>query len=145
MMTPTAGGPGEHETLSKAVARRLRGRMGELQLKGTEVAAAIGMTQGSFSRRYTGTAAWELDELELLESATGIRITYLLGLEDAAGESTITGVISRIEPAAEQQPPRQGPPPAPSGPPQLQYLDPSPIRYDHDLWPGSPAVRQAIA
>jgi hypothetical protein len=120
--------------------------MGELQLKGTEVAAAIGMTQGSFSRRYTGSAAWELDELERLESATGIRITYLLGLEDASGESTITGVISRIEAADQQQ--RQQPdsgtlPPAPPGPPQLQYLDPAPIRYEHSLWPGSP--RQQIA
>jgi hypothetical protein len=124
--------------------------MGELQLKGTEVAAKIGMTQGSFSRRYTGTAPWELDELELLEQKTGIRITYLLGLEDAAGETTVTGVISRIEPAPgpqQQQPQQQGPavPPAPAGPPQLQYLDPAPIRYDHGLWPGSPAVRQAIA
>jgi hypothetical protein len=121
--------------------------MGELQLKGTEVAAAIGMTQGSFSRRYTGSAAWELDELERLESATGIRITYLLGLEDASGESTITGVISRIE-AADQQQQRQQPgsgtlPPAPPVPPQLQYLDPAPIRYEHSLWPGSP--RQQIA
>jgi transcriptional regulator with XRE-family HTH domain len=133
MTTPTAGRSGEHETLSQAVARRLRGRMGELKLKGTEVAAALGMTQGSFSRRYTGTAAWELDELERLESATGIRITYLLGLEDAAGETTVTGVISRIEPAQQQQQPQQ------------QYLDPAPIRYDHGLWPGSPAVRQAIA
>jgi hypothetical protein len=120
--------------------------MGELQLKGTEVAAAIGMTQGSFSRRYTGSAAWELDELERLESATGIRITYLLGLEDASGESTITGVISRIEAADQQQ--RQQPgsgtlPPAPPVPPQLQYLDPAPIRYEHSLWPGSP--RQQIA
>jgi hypothetical protein len=122
--------------------------MGELQLKGTEVAAKLGMTQGSFSRRYTGTAAWELDELERLEIATGIRITYLLGLEDAAGETTVTGVISRIEPAQQQQQPQQQPqsPPAPpAGPPQLQYLDPAPIRYDHGLWPGSPAVRQAIA
>jgi hypothetical protein len=121
--------------------------MGELQLKGTEVAAKIGMTQGSFSRRYTGTAPWELDELELLEQKTGIRITYLLGLEDAAGETTVTGVISRIEPAPGQQQQQQQPggtvPPAPAGPPQLQYLDPTPIRYDHALWPGSP--RAAIA
>jgi hypothetical protein len=70
-------------------------------------------------------------------------------MEDAAGETTVTGVISRIEPAQQHQQqdqqPRQGPPAPPAGPPQLQYLDPAPIRYDHGLWPGSPAVRQAIA
>jgi hypothetical protein len=77
--------------------------MGELQLKGTDIAAAIGMTQGSFSRRYTGSAAWELDELALLEKKTGIRIAYLLGLEDPAEPGTLTGAIMRIEPAGEQQ------------------------------------------
>lgn len=100
--------PAENETLSAAVARRLRGKMAELQLKGTDVAAAIGMTQGSFSRRYTGSAPWELDELEVLEQKTGIRITYLLGLEDPAAspETTFTGAIMRIDPkpAGEQQP-----------------------------------------
>lgn len=96
----------EHETLSAAVARRLRGRMGELQLKGTDVAAAIGMTQGSFSRRYTGSAAWELDELELLQQHyPELSIAYLLGIETDPGDpSTFTGAIMRIEQAtAEQQ------------------------------------------
>lgn len=130
--------PPEFEPLSKAVARRLRGRMGELQLKGTDVAAAIGMTQGSFSRRYTGAAAWELDELQQLEAATGIRLTYLLGLEDNPGEQTITGLISRIEPAEPTGGPRPaGPAPeAPPEPPRMLFADPAPIRYDHAAWPG---------
>jgi hypothetical protein len=101
--------PHEQETLSQAVARRLRGKMGELQLKGPDIAAAIGMTQGSFSRRYTGSAAWELDELELLqrktaELGTPITIAYLLGLDpDPAETGPVTGSIMRIEPAPGEQ------------------------------------------
>jgi hypothetical protein len=76
--------------------------MGELQIKGTEIAAAIGMTQGSFSRRYTGSAAWELDELEQLQQHfPELSIAYLLGLELDPGEpSLLTGPIMRIDPPA---------------------------------------------
>lgn len=98
----------EPETLSAAVARRLRGRMGELQIKGTDIAQAIGMTQGSFSRRYTGSAAWELDELEQLQiHYPALSIAYLLGLEDPAEPAPLTGSILRIEPAPIQQDPQQ--------------------------------------
>ena len=79
--------------------------MGELQIKGTDIANAIGMTQGSFSRRYTGSAAWELDELEALQRettklGTPITIAYLLGIETDPGEGIpLTGAIVRLEPA----------------------------------------------
>lgn len=138
MNTQENAGHGEIDPLSQRVARRLRGRMAELQLRGTDVAAAIGMTQGSFSRRFTGSAAWELDELQLLESKVGISIAYLLGWEPAA-EPTATGPIALQARAAEQA---RGP--APEDPPEqprqaelpnLRYPDPTPIR-DVVAWPG---------
>lgn len=95
------------EPLSEQVARRLRALMAERQLRGTEVAAAIGMTQGSFSRRFTGSAPWELDELQRLESAVGISVAYLLGFQD-----TDTGSPRRDprEPRTPDQDPDHGPP-----------------------------------
>lgn len=118
--------------------------MAELQLRGTEVAAAIGMTQGSFSRRYTGSAPWELDELETLEAKVGISIAYLLGWDDPAGERPATGSIPRSLPP-EPLPPVTllGPVPVgylpeqPPAPPQMQFVDPTPIRVDRaGAWPG---------
>jgi len=110
-------------------------------LKGTTVAAAIGMTQASFSRRYVGEAPFQLDELQQLEQATGIRITFLLGLEDPTSETLITGMITRIEPAPEHNsdvPPASAQqPPAPKpGPPSAVYTDNRPTRFEHGLWPG---------
>lgn len=141
-MDTTSNAP-DIEPLSSAVARRLRGRMGELQLKGTEVAALIGMTQGSFSRRYTGAAAWELDELQRLEAATGIRIAFLLGLEDV--EQPATAPIARVEPApaAAPAPPADRPPVAGGDQPRLMFLDPTPIRFDSAAWPGAMAPAAA--
>lgn len=127
--------------------------MAELQLRGTDVAAAIGMTQGSFSRRFTGSAAWELDELELLEAKVGISIAYLLGWE-AAPEQLTTGAIVIQQrttttagavpqfrppaPPAAPAPPAIEPPAAeePPAPPTLRYPDHSPIRFDSGAWPG---------
>ncbi|UVF61155.1 helix-turn-helix DNA binding domain protein [Arthrobacter phage Aoka] len=138
------GASADQEPLSQRVARRLRSRMAELQLRGTEVAAAIGMTQGSFSRRYTGSAAWELDELETLEKKVGISIAYLLGWDDPAEGQAPTGTIPKVAPPPPPVtllgavPERPAGPPAP--PPRLLYTDPSPIRYDRSGWPGtSPA------
>jgi hypothetical protein len=124
--------------------------MAELQLRGTEVAAAIGMTQGSFSRRYTGSAAWELDELEILEAKVGISMAYLLGWDDPVGEQTATGTIPRVAPppapvtilgpAEPGQrpgiPPAPADPPAAPAPPQQLFVDPTPIRFDRGAWPG---------
>lgn len=82
--------------------------MGELQLKGTDIASSIGMTQGSFSRRYTGSAAWELDELEQLQAHyPELSIAYLLGLDDPSEPAPLTGSILRIEPMPDSQQPQQ--------------------------------------
>lgn len=119
--------------------------MAELQLRGTEVAAAIGMTQGSFSRRYTGSAAWELDELEILEETTGISIAYLLGWEEAPGGEGIKlarapkGSASAASPALGPSPTpaeRAALPPTPPAP-RLVYADSAPILFDRSAWPGA--------
>lgn len=150
------------ETLSQRVARRLRARMAELQLRGTEVAAAIGMTQGSFSRRYTGSAAWELDELEMLEAKVGISLAFLLGWDDPASAQPITGAIPQVPgppallrlPEVEGDPapavPEDPPAPAPSNRaaerPVLAAAvtapgrEVGPIRYDRSAWPGLTAA-----
>lgn len=119
--------------------------MAELQLRGTDVAAAVGMTQGSFSRRFTGSAPWELDELEILEEKVGISIAYLLGWDDPAGERPATGAIpytppppppvTLIGPVPDQVP--APPPPSAPEPPRQLFADPAPIRYDRGSWPGA--------
>lgn len=135
--------------------------MAELQLRGTEVAAAIGMTQGSFSRRFTGSAAWELDELEMLEAKVGISVAYLLGWEPAPEQlttgaiviqqrtTTTAGAVPQFRPASAAPPAQPAAPPAampspaaieppaedPPAPPQLMYPDHSPVRFDAGAWP----------
>lgn len=145
-----AAGAGGIERLSQRVARRLRMRMAELQLKGTDVAAAIGMTQGSFSRRYTGNAAWELDELEQLEVQVGISVAYLFGWDQQA-EAPATAPVPIVPvppqaatgalphaPAPRQVggPPAPPAPPEPPTPPRLHFVDRAPIRFDSVAWPG---------
>ena len=75
---------GKTEPLSQKVARRLRGQLGELRISGSSLARITGLTQSKVSRRLNGDAPLELDELEMIEEATGISVAYLLGFSDDA-------------------------------------------------------------
>lgn len=70
--------------MSLKVARRLRGQLAELRISGSSLARITGLTQSKISRRLNGDAPLELDELQMIEEATGISMAYLLGLSENA-------------------------------------------------------------
>lgn len=70
--------------MSQKVARRLRGQLAELRISGASLARITGLTQSKVSRRLTGDAPLELDELQVIEEATGISMAYLLGFSENA-------------------------------------------------------------
>ncbi|WP_315913610.1 helix-turn-helix domain-containing protein [Arthrobacter sp. lap29] len=75
---------GKSEPLSSKVARRLRGQLAELRISGSSLARITGLTQSKVSRRLNGDAPLELDELQMIEEATGISVAYLLGFSDVS-------------------------------------------------------------
>lgn len=66
------------ETLTQAVARRLRGQLAEKQISGLQLAQMTGLGRSLINRRLQGETALNTDELEQIEQATGISATYLL-------------------------------------------------------------------
>lgn len=66
------------ETLSQAVARRLRGLLAEQRISASAVAREIGISQASMSRRTTGLAPLTLDELSQIAAVLGIPEQRLL-------------------------------------------------------------------
>lgn len=66
------------ETLTTAVARRLRGKLAESRITGIELSKRTGMGRAMISRRLSGETALNTDELELIEHVTGISAAYLL-------------------------------------------------------------------
>jgi transcriptional regulator with XRE-family HTH domain len=66
------------QTLTDAVARRLRGQLAEKRITGLRLAELTGMGRAMVSRRLNGDTALNTDELELIEQVTGISVVYLL-------------------------------------------------------------------
>jgi transcriptional regulator with XRE-family HTH domain len=65
------------ETRAEAVARRLRGELGQLSLSGSEAARRVGLTQAFMSRRLTGHVSFHIDELDLICTRLGISYEYV--------------------------------------------------------------------
>lgn len=81
-LTAVAGG--RSETLTEAVARRLRGALAELQISHAEAGRRIDINPSGMSRRMKGKHPWDLDELQLLADTCGVDITYVLtGIRNA--------------------------------------------------------------
>ncbi|WP_010540413.1 helix-turn-helix domain-containing protein [Dietzia alimentaria] len=75
---------GLSETLSEAVARRLRGALAELQISHAEAGRRIDINPSGMSRRMKGKHPWDLDELQRLSEACGVDMTYVLtGIRNA--------------------------------------------------------------
>jgi transcriptional regulator with XRE-family HTH domain len=69
---------GRNETLTMAVARRLRGKLAERRISGLRLAEMTGLGRSLVNRRLQGETAMNTDELELIERVTGISAVYLL-------------------------------------------------------------------
>jgi transcriptional regulator with XRE-family HTH domain len=66
------------ESLSVAVARRLRGQLAERNIKGAELARLTGLPQSTVSRKLLGGTPFTLDELQGICDVTGIDIGFIL-------------------------------------------------------------------
>ena len=66
------------ETLTVAVARRLRGQMAEKRITNVELAKRTGWGRQMVSRRVNGETALNTDELETIEAVAGISAIFLL-------------------------------------------------------------------
>jgi transcriptional regulator with XRE-family HTH domain len=67
------------ESLSDAVARRLRGLLAELRINQKELGERTGWGRAYVYRRLTGETPLDTADLERIERTTGIRAVYLVG------------------------------------------------------------------
>ncbi|WP_167489657.1 helix-turn-helix domain-containing protein [Nocardia terpenica] len=73
------------ETRSQAVARRLRGVLGENRITISELGRRIGMTQSAMSRRVNGDTSFTIEELDRVADAIGTTFLYLsTGIKEIA-------------------------------------------------------------
>jgi transcriptional regulator with XRE-family HTH domain len=77
VMTSEAIAP--EETMADALARRVRGLMGEQRMTARELAARLGLSQASMSRRLSGDMEFGLNEVPMVAQALGTSEAYLLG------------------------------------------------------------------
>jgi len=77
------------ETFDEAVARRVRGLMGERRITQQALASALGMGKASMSRRLSGEMEFSLSEVPAVAAALRTTPEYLiLGALDASLRST---------------------------------------------------------
>jgi transcriptional regulator with XRE-family HTH domain len=68
--------------LAAHVARRVRGLMGEHQVRQTDLAKMLGVSQSAASDRLRGVTDFPINELPVLAAEFSTSIEYLLGLTD---------------------------------------------------------------
>jgi transcriptional regulator with XRE-family HTH domain len=66
------------ESLSVAVARRLRGQLAERNIKGSALSRMTGLPQQTISRKLLGGTPFTLDELHDICDVTGISLEFIL-------------------------------------------------------------------
>lgn len=67
------------ESLTDAVARRLRGLLAEQRIKKTEFAEMLKWDRGYLYRRLSGATALNTADLDEIEHVVGFRADYLIG------------------------------------------------------------------
>lgn len=65
------------ESISKAIARRIREELARVDLSVSEVARRLGTTQQRLSRRMTGSTEWEITDLDEFCRRAGISFVYV--------------------------------------------------------------------
>ncbi|GFG74752.1 hypothetical protein MBOT_21170 [Mycobacterium botniense] len=78
MTTHSAAGKGGEETLTQAVARRLRGQLAELMISRKQFSELTGWDRMYVYRRLRGETAMDTAELEHIERTAGIAAHFLL-------------------------------------------------------------------
>lgn len=64
--------------MRSAIAEEVRALMGRRRVTQEKLAAAIGMSQPSLSKRLFGVVPWTIDDLEAIADYFGVKITDLL-------------------------------------------------------------------
>lgn len=82
MTTQQAAGKSSEETLTQAVARRLRGRLAEQMISRKKFSELTGWNRMNVYRRIRGEIALDTSELEHIEDVTGITAEFLLTGKD---------------------------------------------------------------
>lgn len=89
------------ESLSVAVARRLRGQLAERNIKGSGLSRLTGLPQQTISRKLLGGTPFTLDELQSICDVTGISLDFiLLGRVESTGPVPPQGGESHPKPKA---------------------------------------------
>lgn len=70
--------PRTGESVTEAIARRLRGELGQLNMSVSEVARQTGLSQPALHRRMTGAQAFDTEELDLICETLGLSWDYVL-------------------------------------------------------------------
>ena len=73
---------------SSRVAANVRAELARRRLTGSDLAKAIGLTQGSLSRRTTGVQPFSIDELHDVADFLGVSVVDLLGHEPQRLDAT---------------------------------------------------------
>lgn len=91
------------ELPSRQISRRIRGLMAENRISGVKLAAAIGMNQKAFSRRYADEVDWSIDELALVARSFGMSLGELCAIRDSNPEpadsalrQNVLSIVGRI-------------------------------------------------
>jgi len=66
------------ESRTEAIARRLRGELGQLNMSVSEVARRTGLSQPALSRRMTGQLAFDVEELDFICETIEISFDYVV-------------------------------------------------------------------
>jgi transcriptional regulator with XRE-family HTH domain len=77
------------ETLTAAVARRLRGQLAEHRITQRRLGELTGWSAMYISRRYTGETALDMKDLEIIHNVTGISPALLLIGHDVAQQHSL--------------------------------------------------------
>jgi len=68
----------QQETISEAVARKIRGLMGEHRCSQKALGIYLDLSQGSISNRLNGSVPWSIDEMDRVAAKFDVPITRLL-------------------------------------------------------------------
>ncbi|WP_432793639.1 helix-turn-helix domain-containing protein [Rhodococcus ruber] len=78
MSNLVAVNPSGVEPRREAIARRLRGKLGEQRMSQAKLAALSGINQSGLSRRLNGKMPFDIDELEAVCSILGVDLDEIL-------------------------------------------------------------------
>jgi transcriptional regulator with XRE-family HTH domain len=96
--------------LRRRTAEELRVILARRRMSAAELARRTGLKQSTMARRMTGETAFDLDDLEVIASALGIKVSDLFKADGDTGQATVAKLqaADRPMPAAVSASPGRG-------------------------------------